>query len=196
MANSTGKTQPDQRRKGLAFLDELRQFHHSRGSPFKKIPVVGGKELDLHALYTRVTTLGGFGKVSEKNQWGEIVEEFNFPRSCSNAAFALKQYYLRVHPQQERFHQFNCQCGTWWDGFRKAATVDDYPCRRHSAASMEPAQISAAVLTIVNTSRIIQQYVQNLQNQPDDRAISREQQGALRIREALKASFMTGQGKV
>uniref|UniRef100_A0A803XTN3 ARID domain-containing protein n=1 Tax=Meleagris gallopavo TaxID=9103 RepID=A0A803XTN3_MELGA len=61
---STGKNHADQRRKGLAFLDELRQFHHSRGSPFKKIPVVGGKELDLHALYTRVTTLGGFGKVS------------------------------------------------------------------------------------------------------------------------------------
>ncbi|KAK9399626.1 AT-rich interactive domain-containing protein 2 [Crotalus adamanteus] len=95
MANSAGKNQPDHRRKGLAFLDELRQFHHSRGSPFKKIPVVSGKELDLHALYTRVTTLGGFGKVSEKNQWGEIVEAFNFPRSCSNAAFALKQYYLR-----------------------------------------------------------------------------------------------------
>ncbi|XP_008072375.1 AT-rich interactive domain-containing protein 2-like [Carlito syrichta] len=96
MANSTGKAPPDERRKGLAFLDELRQFHHSRGSPFKKIPAVGGKELDLHGLYTRVTTLGGFAKVSEKNQWGEIVEEFNFPRSCSNAAFALKQYYLRV----------------------------------------------------------------------------------------------------
>lgn len=95
MANSTGKAPPDERRKGLAFLDELRQFHHSRGSPFKKIPAVGGKELDLHGLYTRVTTLGGFAKVSEKNQWGEIVEEFNFPRSCSNAAFALKQYYLR-----------------------------------------------------------------------------------------------------
>uniref|UniRef100_K7FH61 AT-rich interaction domain 2 n=1 Tax=Pelodiscus sinensis TaxID=13735 RepID=K7FH61_PELSI len=106
MANSTGKTQPDQRRKGLAFLDELRQFHHSRGSPFKKIPVVGGKELDLHALYTRVTTLGGFGKVSEKNQWGEIVEEFNFPRSCSNAAFALKQYYLRYLEKYEKVHHF------------------------------------------------------------------------------------------
>uniref|UniRef100_A0A8C8RL01 AT-rich interaction domain 2 n=1 Tax=Pelusios castaneus TaxID=367368 RepID=A0A8C8RL01_9SAUR len=105
MANSTGKT-ADQRRKGLAFLDELRQFHHSRGSPFKKIPVVGGKELDLHALYTRVTTLGGFGKVSEKNQWGEIVEEFNFPRSCSNAAFALKQYYLRYLEKYEKVHHF------------------------------------------------------------------------------------------
>ncbi|XP_053112444.1 AT-rich interactive domain-containing protein 2 isoform X1 [Hemicordylus capensis] len=106
MANSTGKNQPDHRRKGLAFLDELRQFHHSRGSPFKKIPVVGGKELDLHALYTRVTTLGGFGKVSEKNQWGEIIEEFNFPRSCSNAAFALKQYYLRYLEKYEKVHHF------------------------------------------------------------------------------------------
>ncbi|RXM29926.1 AT-rich interactive domain-containing protein 2 [Acipenser ruthenus] len=95
MANLTGKNQPDQRRKGLAFLDELRQFHRSRGSPFKKIPVVGGRELDLHALYTRVATLGGFAKVSDKNQWGELVEDFNFPRSCSNADFVLKQYYLR-----------------------------------------------------------------------------------------------------
>lgn len=36
----------------------------ARRSPFKKIPAVGGKELDLHGLYTRVTTLGGFAKVS------------------------------------------------------------------------------------------------------------------------------------
>ncbi|EMP37872.1 hypothetical protein UY3_04937 [Chelonia mydas] len=32
------------------------------------------------------------------------------------------------------------------------------------AIAMEPAQMSAAVLTIVNTLRIIQQYVQYLQN--------------------------------
>ncbi|GAB1299771.1 AT-rich interactive domain-containing protein 2 [Apodemus speciosus] len=75
MANSTGKAPPDERRKGLAFLDELRQFHHSRGSPFKKIPAVGGKELDLHGLYTRVTTLGGFAKVSEKNHYLEKYEK-------------------------------------------------------------------------------------------------------------------------
>uniref|UniRef100_A0A8C2UNH9 AT-rich interaction domain 2 n=1 Tax=Chinchilla lanigera TaxID=34839 RepID=A0A8C2UNH9_CHILA len=44
--------------------------------------------------------------VSEKNQWGEIVEEFNFPRSCSNAAFALKQYYLRYLEKYEKVHHF------------------------------------------------------------------------------------------
>uniref|UniRef100_A0A8C7CSS2 AT-rich interaction domain 2 n=1 Tax=Oncorhynchus kisutch TaxID=8019 RepID=A0A8C7CSS2_ONCKI len=67
MANSTGKNVLDQRRKGLAFLDELRQFHRSRGSPFKKIPIVGGKELDLNALYIRVISLGGFAKVNFGN---------------------------------------------------------------------------------------------------------------------------------
>ncbi|XP_069832054.1 AT-rich interactive domain-containing protein 2 [Dendropsophus ebraccatus] len=106
MSNSTVKSEPDQRRKGLAFLDELRQFHESRGSRFRKIPAVGGRELDLHSLYTRVTTLGGFAKVSEKNQWGEIVEEFSFPRGCSNAAFALKQYYLRYLEKYEKVHHF------------------------------------------------------------------------------------------
>ncbi|KAJ8269396.1 hypothetical protein COCON_G00120030 [Conger conger] len=106
MANSTGKIQPDHRRKGLAFLDELRQFHQSRGSPFKKIPFVGGKELDLNALYTRVISLGGFAKVSDRNQWSELGEDFNFPKSCSNAAFVLKQYYLRYLEKYEKVHHF------------------------------------------------------------------------------------------
>ncbi|XP_053572712.1 AT-rich interactive domain-containing protein 2 [Bombina bombina] len=106
MSNSTAKAEPEHRRKGLAFLDELRQFHESRGSRFRKIPAVGGRELDLHALYTRVITLGGFAKVSEKNQWGEIVEEFSFPRGCANAAFALKQYYLRYLEKYEKVHHF------------------------------------------------------------------------------------------
>ncbi|MEE6480780.1 hypothetical protein FKM82_012669 [Ascaphus truei] len=106
MSNSTVKAVPEHRRKGLAFLDELRQFHESRGSRFRKIPAVGGRDLDLHTLYTRVIALGGFAKVSEKNQWGEIVEDFHFPRGCSNAAFALKQYYLRYLEKYEKVHHF------------------------------------------------------------------------------------------
>ncbi|XP_038637317.1 AT-rich interactive domain-containing protein 2 isoform X2 [Scyliorhinus canicula] len=107
MANSTGKMQPsDPRRKRLAFLEELRQFHHNRGTPFKKIPIVCGKELDLHTLYTRVTSLGGFAKVTDKNKWSQITEELNFPKGCPNAAFALKQYYLRYLEAYEKVHHF------------------------------------------------------------------------------------------
>ncbi|XP_060695612.1 AT-rich interactive domain-containing protein 2 [Hemiscyllium ocellatum] len=107
MANSMGKMQPsDPRRKRQAFLEELRQFHHNRGTPFKKIPIVAGKELDLHALYTRVTSLGGFAKVTDKNKWSQITEELNFPKGCPNAAFALKQYYLRYLEAYEKVHHF------------------------------------------------------------------------------------------
>ncbi|CAM5075807.1 unnamed protein product [Natator depressus] len=43
----------------------------------------------------------------------------------------------------------------------------DCPSRRHSTASMEPIQLTAAVMTIVNTSRITMQFIQNqhLKNQ-------------------------------
>ncbi|EMP29971.1 hypothetical protein UY3_12910 [Chelonia mydas] len=36
-----------------------------------------------------------------------------------------------------------------------------YPCRHHTMASMEPAQLTAAVVSVVNTSHIILEYVQN-----------------------------------
>ncbi|XP_012493843.1 PREDICTED: AT-rich interactive domain-containing protein 2 [Propithecus coquereli] len=153
MANSTGKAPPDERRKGLAFLDELRQFHHSRGSPFKKIPAVGGKELDLHGLYTRVTTLGGFAKVSEKNQWGEIVEEFNFPRSCSNAAFALKQYYLRYLEKYEKVHHFGEDDDEVPPGNPKpqlpiGAIPSSYNYQQHSVSGLDKC-ISPEMLTLL-----------------------------------------------
>ncbi|XP_060886438.1 AT-rich interactive domain-containing protein 2 [Labrus mixtus] len=139
MANSTGKNLLDQRRKGQAFLDELRQFHQSRGSPFKKIPFVGGKELDLNALYIRVVSLGGFAKVSDKNQWIELGDEFNFPRSCSNAAFALKQYYLRYLEKYEKVHHFGedddeAQPGNPKNSLPIGAIPNSYNYQQHSVS--------------------------------------------------------------
>ncbi|XP_024150406.1 AT-rich interactive domain-containing protein 2 isoform X1 [Oryzias melastigma] len=136
MANSTGKNLLDQRRKGQAFLDELRQFHQSRGSAFKKIPIVGGKELDLSALYVRVVSLGGFAKVSDKNQWIELAEDFNFPRSCSNAAFALRQYYLRYLEKYEKVHHFGeddeeAQPGNPKTSLPVGATPSSYNYQQH-----------------------------------------------------------------
>uniref|UniRef100_A0A4W3J7H9 AT-rich interactive domain 2 n=1 Tax=Callorhinchus milii TaxID=7868 RepID=A0A4W3J7H9_CALMI len=94
------------RRKRQAFVEELRQFHQHRGSPFHRLPVVAGRELDLLALYTRVTGLGGFAKVTDKNKWPQMTEEFNFPKGCPNAEFALKQYYLRYLEVYEKVHHF------------------------------------------------------------------------------------------
>ncbi|XP_055510799.1 AT-rich interactive domain-containing protein 2-like [Leucoraja erinacea] len=93
-------------RTGRSFLDELRHFHRSKGTSFRKIPIIGGRELDLSVLYSRVTSLGGFAKVTDKGLWADLLEEFNFPKGCANAAFALKQYYLRYLESYEKLHHF------------------------------------------------------------------------------------------
>ncbi|KAJ4835004.1 High mobility group B protein 9 [Turnera subulata] len=44
------------------FWDTLRRFHFIMGTKFM-IPVIGGKELDLHVLYVEATRRGGYEKV-------------------------------------------------------------------------------------------------------------------------------------
>ncbi|XP_042198207.1 AT-rich interactive domain-containing protein 2-like isoform X2 [Callorhinchus milii] len=106
MAKTPSKSGGGGVRTGRSFLDELRHFHRSKGTSFRKIPIIGGKELDLSILYSKVTSLGGFAKVTDKGLWADLLEEFNFPKGCANAAFALKQYYLRYLESYEKLHHF------------------------------------------------------------------------------------------
>ena len=56
-------------------------------SPFKKIPIVGGRELDLNALYIRVVSLGGFAKVSAtKVQFPTLADRPPSRRTPSDSA--------------------------------------------------------------------------------------------------------------
>ncbi|KAF4525938.1 hypothetical protein B566_EDAN013174 [Ephemera danica] len=45
------------------FLRELRQFHDSRGTPFRRVPKIHGHEVDLYLLYVLVTAHGGWEKM-------------------------------------------------------------------------------------------------------------------------------------
>lgn len=75
------------------FLKELFDFLRERKVPNLKIPQIGGKELDLLALYTAVVKRGGAENVSNKKLWKEIVNEFDLPPSCTSASFTLKNHY-------------------------------------------------------------------------------------------------------
>ncbi|KYN02709.1 AT-rich interactive domain-containing protein 2 [Cyphomyrmex costatus] len=44
------------------FLKELRHFHETRGTLFKKTPKINGKDIDLYLLYVVVTAHGGWIK--------------------------------------------------------------------------------------------------------------------------------------
>ncbi|XP_076466309.1 uncharacterized protein LOC143297742 [Babylonia areolata] len=77
------------------FLEDLKRFHASRGTPFDRVPVIGGTEIDLYRLYRRVVDLGGWKKVNDLMLWDDILEEFKIPAACSNGAQALKFAYIR-----------------------------------------------------------------------------------------------------
>ena len=58
------------------FIKRLFDFLRQRGVPNLKIPQIGGKELDLHALYITVIKRGGAQNVSNNKLWKEIGKAF------------------------------------------------------------------------------------------------------------------------
>ncbi|XP_025097147.1 AT-rich interactive domain-containing protein 2-like isoform X2 [Pomacea canaliculata] len=87
-----------------SFLQDLHRFHASRGTPFDRIPKIGGKEVDLYRLYRRVIDQGGWQKFNNDQLWEDIVEEFQIPLACTNGTQALKYIYFRYLNAYEKVH--------------------------------------------------------------------------------------------
>ncbi|CAH1968878.1 unnamed protein product [Acanthoscelides obtectus] len=104
MANILGKDPATYSKERDGFLRDLQHFHETRGTPYKRPPSIGGKEVDLYLLYSLVTSHGGWLKVNFKNIWPEIFTQLELPRSCVNGSVALKQIYLRYLDRWEKVH--------------------------------------------------------------------------------------------
>ncbi|XP_074657828.1 uncharacterized protein LOC141910865 [Tubulanus polymorphus] len=104
MAKILGKDPYSYQQEYASFLQDVKRFHNLRCSSFHSIPRIGGKEVDLYLLYTKVTTLGGWVKVNDGQRWEEILQLFNIPKNCTNASQALKQIYLRYLDAYEKLH--------------------------------------------------------------------------------------------
>ncbi|XP_011647948.1 AT-rich interactive domain-containing protein 2 isoform X6 [Pogonomyrmex barbatus] len=86
------------------FLKDLRHFHETRGTLFKKSPRINGKDIDLYLLYVVVTAHGGWIKVNTRNEWASLCEQFHLPSGCINSGVGLKQIYLRYLDRYEKVH--------------------------------------------------------------------------------------------
>ncbi|XP_066154556.1 AT-rich interactive domain-containing protein 2 isoform X2 [Euwallacea fornicatus] len=104
MAEIVGKDEATYSKERDSFLRDLRHFHEVRGTPFKRCPTLGGKEIDLYLLYSLITAEGGWIKVNSKNLWNNFWPHFKIPSSCVNASVALKQIYLRYLDRWEKVH--------------------------------------------------------------------------------------------
>ncbi|XP_042444940.1 high mobility group B protein 9-like [Zingiber officinale] len=94
----------------LAFMESLRRFHSAMNTKFM-IPVIGGKELDLHLLYAEVTQRGGLAKVIEEKKWREVIAAFKFPPTTTSASFVLRRYYLSLLHHYEQVYFFRTRGG-------------------------------------------------------------------------------------
>ncbi|KAJ0988998.1 hypothetical protein J5N97_007354 [Dioscorea zingiberensis] len=90
------------------FMQTLQKLHRMMGTKFM-VPIVGGKELNLHQLFVEVTSRGGMLKVIKDRRWREVIAAFNFPSTATNASFVLRKYYMSLIFHYEQIHFFKSQ---------------------------------------------------------------------------------------
>lgn len=90
------------------FMGTLEKLHASLGTKFM-IPIIGGKELDLHRLFVEVTSRGGIEKIIRERRWKEVTAVFNFPSTATNASFVLRKYYVSLLHHYEQIYFFKAQ---------------------------------------------------------------------------------------
>ncbi|PWZ26560.1 High mobility group B protein 15 [Zea mays] len=82
---------------------------HAHMNTRLKVPIIGGKDLDLHQLYKEVTSRGGIDKLKAENRWREVTASFIFPATATNASFMLKKYYMSLLYHFEQLYFFRVQ---------------------------------------------------------------------------------------
>ncbi|KAF5452130.1 hypothetical protein F2P56_027162 [Juglans regia] len=90
------------------FMDTLETLHASIGTKFM-IPIIGGKDLDLHRLFVEVTSRGGIERVIRERRWKEVTAVFNFPCTATNASFVLRKYYFSLLHHYEQIYFFKAR---------------------------------------------------------------------------------------
>ncbi|XP_076811088.1 uncharacterized protein LOC143453970 [Clavelina lepadiformis] len=90
----------------LAFLNGLKQYLEDKGRVLVPYPRLAGKVIDLHDLYNRVTSLGGYQKVTERELWETFLADYNFDVVSSTLCFGLKTIYQRFLEAYESVHYF------------------------------------------------------------------------------------------
>ncbi|GMH20294.1 hypothetical protein Nepgr_022135 [Nepenthes gracilis] len=87
------------------FMYTLEKLHAAMGTKFM-IPIMGGRDLDLHRLFVEVTSRGGIEKILREKRWKEVTATFSFPPTSTNASFILRKYYYSLLQHYEQVYLF------------------------------------------------------------------------------------------
>ncbi|XP_018331951.1 AT-rich interactive domain-containing protein 5B, partial [Agrilus planipennis] len=78
------------------FVDKLSAFMRSKRMPLSRIPILGYRELNLHALYTKVVKLGGYETVTVNRLWKSIFDDLSGSYTSTSAATIIRRHYERL----------------------------------------------------------------------------------------------------
>ncbi|KAK4766667.1 hypothetical protein SAY87_008309 [Trapa incisa] len=90
------------------FMKTLEKLHAVMGTKFM-VPIIGGKELNLHRLFVEVTSRGGIEKIIRERKWKDVTATFNFPSTATNASFVLRKYYVSLLQHYEQIYFFKAR---------------------------------------------------------------------------------------
>ncbi|KAA8527929.1 hypothetical protein F0562_035202 [Nyssa sinensis] len=90
------------------FMETLEKLHAAMGTKFM-IPIIGGRDLNLHQLFVEVTSRGGIEKIIKERRWKEVTAIFSFPSTATNASFVLRKYYASLLHHYEQIYFFKAK---------------------------------------------------------------------------------------
>lgn len=77
------------------FMRDIEAFNRELSRDYK-IPIIGGGQLSLYALAKEVMKLGGLKNVVLNRAFRIVGQQLELPKSCTSAAFVLKNAYERL----------------------------------------------------------------------------------------------------
>jgi hypothetical protein len=77
------------------FMRDIEAFNRELNRDYK-IPIIGGGQLSLYALAMEVMKLGGLKNVVLNRAFRIVGQQLELPKSCTSAAFVLKNAYERL----------------------------------------------------------------------------------------------------
>ncbi|XP_031122951.1 high mobility group B protein 9 [Ipomoea triloba] len=90
------------------FWETLKGFHGVMGTKCM-VPIIGGKELNLHVLYVEVTRRGGYNQVVSEKKWREVSGVFEFSPTTTSASYALRKHYFSLLFRYEQLYFFRLE---------------------------------------------------------------------------------------
>jgi ARID/BRIGHT DNA binding domain len=93
----------DQRRNN--FMEDVEHFNKELNREFK-IPIIGGGQLSLYSLAQEVMKLGGLRNVVLNRAFRIVSQQLELPKSCTSAAYVLKNAYERLLYHYEQMVAF------------------------------------------------------------------------------------------